>query len=236
MMQLVEQAFPVLIQGFWVTLRIGLLSILFASLIGLGAALMRMSPHRGVAGLAFAYSTVFRGTPLLIQLFLLYYGIGTLDAVRHQPVLWWLFSDGARCAILAIALNSGAYMSEAIRGGLQSVPEGQLDAACAFGMSRLQVFRRVHFPLAIRQAFPAYSNELVLAIKGTSLASTIAVMELTGYARRLMSQSFLIVETFVVAGLLYLAINITLLGCAWLIEHAMLRVHEGSGRGVKEAF
>lgn len=236
MMQLIEQALPVLIQGFWVTLRIGLFAILLASLLGLGAALMRMSSHRAVAGLAFAYSTLFRGTPLLIQLFLLYYGIGTLDAVRHQPALWWLFSDGARCAILAIALNSGAYMSEAIRGGLQSVPGGQLDAARAFGMSRLQVFRRVLFPLAIRQAFPAYSNELVLAIKGTSLASTIAVMELTGYARRLMSQSFLIVETFVVAGLLYLAINVTLLGCAWLVEHILLRVHEGSGRGVKEAF
>lgn len=93
-----------------------------------------------------------------------------------------------RCAILAIALNSGAYMSEAIRGGLQSVPAGQLDAAASCGMSGLQIFRRIRFPLAIRQAFPAYSNELVLAIKGTSLASTIAVMELTGFARRLMSQ------------------------------------------------
>src|SRR5690606_34630452 len=145
----------------------------------------------------------------------------TLDFVREQPALWWLFSDGARCAILAIALNSGAYMSEAIRGGLQSVPAGQLDAAASCGMSRLQIFRRIRFPLAIRQAFPAYSNELVLAIKGTSLASTIAVMELTGFARRLMSQSYLIVETFIIAGILYLAINVTLLGCAWLVERGL---------------
>jgi len=236
MIPLIEQALPVLVQGFWVTLRIGLFAILFGSLLGLGAGLMRLSSHRSVSWLAFAYSTVFRGTPLLIQLFLLYYGIGTLEAVRHHAALWWLFSDGARCAVLAIALNSGAYMSEAIRGGLQSVPDGQLDAARAFGMSRFQAFRRVHFPLAIRQAFPAYSNELVLAIKGTSLASTIAVMELTGFARRLMSQSFLIVETFVVAGLLYLAINITLLGCAWLVEHLLLRTHAADESGVKEAF
>jgi octopine/nopaline transport system permease protein len=221
MIELFEKAVPVLIDGFWITLRIGLFSILFASLLGLGAALMRGSRHRGISAAAFLYSTAFRGTPLLIQLFLLYYGIGTLDAVRGQPLLWWLFSDGARCAILAISLNSGAYMSEAIRGGLQSVPSGQIDAALSCGMSRFQVFRRIRFPLAIRQAFPAYSNELVLAIKGTSLASTIAVMELTGLARRLMSQSYLIVETFIIAGLLYLAINFTLLGCAWLFERGL---------------
>ncbi|MGB6007746.1 ABC transporter permease [Castellaniella sp.] len=221
MIELFEKAMPVLIEGFWITLRIGLFAILCASLLGLAAALMRTSEHRAVAGLSFLYSTAFRGTPLLIQLFLLYYGIGTLEFVRNQPVLWWLFSDGARCAILAISLNSGAYMSEAIRGGLQSVPAGQIDAALSCGMTRLQVFRRIRFPLAIRQAFPAYSNELVLAIKGTSLASTIAVMELTGFARRLMSQSYLIVETFIIAGLLYLAINVTLLGCAWLVERSL---------------
>ncbi|CAM5791936.1 ABC transporter permease [Castellaniella caeni] len=221
MIELFEKAVPVLIDGFWITLRIGLFSILFASILGLSAALMRTSEQRVLNTVSFLYSTTFRGTPLLIQLFLLYYGIGTLDFVREQPALWWLFSDGARCAILAISLNSGAYMSEAIRGGLQSVPTGQIDAALSCGMNRLQVFRRIRFPLAIRQAFPAYSNELVLAIKGTSLASTIAVMELTGYARRLMSQSYLIVETFVIAGLLYLAINITLLGCAWLVERSL---------------
>ncbi|MGB6241292.1 MAG: ABC transporter permease subunit [Castellaniella sp.] len=221
MIELFGKAVPVLVEGFWITLRIGLFSILCASLLGLAAALMRTSDNRLVAGLSFVYSTVFRGTPLLIQLFLLYYGIGTLSFVRDQPLLWWLFSDGARCAILAISLNSGAYMSEAIRGGLQSVPTGQIDAALSCGMNRLQVLRRIRFPLAIRQAFPAYSNELVLAIKGTSLASTIAVMELTGFARRLMSQSYLIVETFIIAGLLYLAINITLLGCAWLVERSL---------------
>ncbi|WP_322995073.1 ABC transporter permease subunit [Castellaniella sp.] len=221
MIELFEKALPVLVEGFWVTLRIGLFAILFASVVGLVAALMRTSSSRLVSGTAFLYSTVFRGTPLLIQLFLLYYGIGTLEFVREQAALWWLFSDGARCAILAITLNSGAYMSEAIRGGLQSVPGGQIDAALSCGMSRFQVFHRIRFPLAIRQAFPAYSNELVLAIKGTSLASTIAVMELTGFARRLMSQSYLIMETFIIAGLLYLAINITLLGCAWLVERSL---------------
>lgn len=228
MIELFEKAIPVLLQGFWITSYIGLVAIVLASFLGLGTALMRVSDNRVLRGCSFAYSTLFRGTPLLIQLFVLYYGAGTLGFIRDQPALWWLFSDGARCAILAIALNSGAYMSEAIRGGLQSVAQGQIDAARACGMGRTQVFRRIVFPLAIRQAFPAYSNELVLAIKGTSLASTIAVMELTGFARRLMSQSFLVVETFVIAGMLYLAINMFLLACAYLIERR-LGIGQASG-------
>ncbi|MER1968158.1 ABC transporter permease subunit [Castellaniella sp. GW247-6E4] len=221
MIELIERAIPVMLEGFWITAAIGLTSIALASMLGLGSALMRVSGNRLMRGCAFAYSTLFRGTPLLIQLFVLYYGVGTIDLVREQPALWWLFSDGARCAVLAIALNSGAYMGEAIRGGLQSVPQGQIDAARACGMGSVLAFRRIIFPLAVRQAFPAYSNELVLAIKGTSLASTIAVMELTGYARRLMSQSFLIVETFVIAGVLYLALNLFLLGCAHLVERRL---------------
>lgn len=207
-----------LMHGFGLTVYIGLAGIVLASLLGTGVALMRTSALRWVRWLAAAYSTSFRGTPLLVQLFVIYYGIGTLSFVRESPVLWWLFSDGARCAILTIGLNSGAYMSEVIRGGLQSVPSGQREAASAIGMPAWLNFRRVVFPLAIRQALPAYSNELVLAIKGTSLASTIAVMELTGYAKQLMSQNFIIVYTFVVAGVLYLAINFFLLACAQLFE------------------
>jgi octopine/nopaline transport system permease protein len=221
MMELIRHAAPVLFDGFWITLYIGISAIILASLLGMAFASMRMSGNRLVSGAAFLYSTAFRGTPLLIQLFVLYYGVGTIEFVRESPALWWLFSDGARCAILAIALNSGAYMSEALRGGLQSVPPGQIDAARACGMGRGLTFRRIIFPLAIRQAFPAYSNELVLAIKGTSLASTIAVMELTGYAKRLMSQSFLIIETFIIAGALYLMINTFLLGCAYLVERRL---------------
>lgn len=218
MIELIRHAAPVLFEGFWVTVYIGFSAIILGSGLGMIFALMRMSASRIITGISFLYSTVFRGTPLLIQLFVLYYGVGTVAFVRDSPTLWWVFSDGAHCAILAIALNSGAYMSEALRGGLQSVPMGQIDAARACGMSRRLAFRRIVFPLAIRQAFPAYSNELVLAIKGTSLASTIAVMELTGYAKRLMSQSFLIVETFIIAGMLYLMINTFLLGCAYLVE------------------
>ncbi len=207
-----------LFQGFGLSVYIGLTSIVLASLIGLGLALMRMSPNSLASRFSFVYSTCFRGTPLLVQLFILYYGIGTLSFVRENPALWWLFSDGGRCAILAIALNSGAYVSEVLRGGFQSVPKGQIEAAKACGMSATLRFRRVVFPLAIRQALPAYSNEIVLAIKGTSLASTIAVMELTGHAKRLMNQNYAIIETFILAGMLYLMINFFLLACVHMLE------------------
>lgn len=212
-----------LFEGFGLSVYIGLTSIFLASLLGLGLALMRVSGNAIASRFSFLYSTCFRGTPLLVQLFLLYYGLGTLGFVRDNPALWWLFSDGGRCAILAIALNSGAYVSEVLRGGFQSVPKGQIEAARACGMSASLRFRRVIFPLAIRQALPAYSNEIVLAIKGTSLASTIAVMELTGHAKRLMNQNYAIIETFILAGALYLMINFFLLACVNLLERWLKR-------------
>ena len=205
-------------QGFGLTLHIGLWGIGLSLVLGIALALMRQSSSRPLAYFAFMYSTIFRGTPLLVQLFLLYYGVGMISWVKGNALLWWVFSDGTRTAILAIMLNSGAYVSEVFRGGLQSVPKGQVEAALAIGMSPWQCFIRVRLPLAIRQALPAYSNEIVIAIKGTSLASTIAVLELTGYARRIMSQNYAIIETFIIAGLLYLAINFSLLSLIYLME------------------
>lgn len=211
----------VLWKGFGLTLYIGLWGIVLSLFVGVALALMRLSGHKLLSGFAFGYSTVFRGTPLLVQLFLLYYGVGMIDWVKEVPPLWWFFSDGTRTAILAIALNSGAYVGEVFRGGFQSVPTGQIEAAQSIGMSPWQCFKRVRLPLAIRQALPAYSNEIVIAIKGTSLASTIAVLELTGYARRIMSQNYAIMETFIIAGLLYLAINFSLLAVVHIIERQL---------------
>lgn len=215
------QTVAILWKGFGLTLYIGLWGIGLALIVGVSLALMRLSGNRLLSAFAFSYSTVFRGTPLLVQLFLLYYGVGMIGWVKDVPLLWWLFSDGTRTAILAITLNSGAYVGEVFRGGFQSVPKGQIEAAQSIGMSAWQCFKRVRFPLAIRQALPAYSNEIVIAIKGTSLASTIAVLELTGYARRIMSQNYAIMETFIIAGLLYLAINFSLLALVHLIERQL---------------
>ena len=111
------------------------------------------------------------------------------------------------CAVIALAMNTAAYTSEIIRGGIQSVPIGSVEAARACGMSRLMVFRRIVLPTAFRQALPAYGNEVILMVKATSLASIITIMEMTGIAKKLISQTFAVYEVFIVAGALYLAIN-----------------------------
>jgi octopine/nopaline transport system permease protein len=132
--------------------------------------------------------------------------------------LWWLLGDGMRCAILAVVLNTAAYTSEILRGGLMSIPHGELEAARACGMSNWVRFRRIRFPLAIRQALPAYGNEITIIIKESSLASTITVLDVTGHAKRLMSETFAVIEIFTIAGLMYLAINFVVLMLVKVIE------------------
>lgn len=222
-LELIQQAVPVLLKGLKVTAILTFLSVLVGFNLGLGLAVMRLSSNRFVSGFAKGYSTVFRGTPLLVQIFLFYYGLGQLSFVKENAALWWMISDGARCAVLALALNTAAYTSEILRGGLMSVPAGLVEAAQACGMSRAMRFRRIEFPLAIRQALPAYGNELVLTVKGTSLASTITVLEVTGYAKRLMSQTYAVFEIFAIAGALYLVTNLVLITLVRVLERHLTR-------------
>ncbi|MES2434011.1 MAG: ABC transporter permease [Pseudomonadota bacterium] len=222
-MELIQLAVPVLIQGLWMTLTLTVLSVAVGFNLGLGLALMRGSGNALISGFARYYSFAFRGTPLLVQLFLIYYGLGQIKLVHDIAPLWWVISEGSRCAVLALALNTAAYTSEILRGGLNAVPIGLVEAAKACGMSRVMRFRRIEFPLAIRQALPAYGNELVLMVKGTSLASTITVLEITGYAKRLMSQTFAIFEVFAIAGMLYLVLNLALIGAIRMVERRLMR-------------
>ncbi|SIQ94845.1 octopine/nopaline transport system permease protein [Rhizobium sp. RU20A] len=217
-MELFWLALPKLLNGLWLTLLLTLTSVIIGFHLGLLLAVMRLSANRAVAGFAKGYSAVFRGTPLLVQLFLFYYGLGQIPFVQTNPVLWWIIGNGTHCAVLALALNTAAYTSEILRGGLLSVPTGLVEAARACGMSRLLCFRRITFPLAIRQALPAYGNELLLLVKGTSLASTVTVLEMTGQAKRLMSQTFAILEVFTIAGAFYLLVNLVLISLVHLLE------------------
>lgn len=225
-MELIQLAVPVLLKGLWMTLTLTAVSVAIGFNLGLGLAIMRGSDKAWVSGLARHYSIAFRGTPLLVQIFLIYYGLGQIKFIHDVPALWWVISEGSRCAVLALALNTAAYTSEILRGGLVAVPAGLVEAAKACGMSRAMRFRRIEFPLAIRQALPAYGNELVLMVKGTSLASTITVLEITGYAKRLMSQTFAIFEVFAIAGVIYLALNLALIGAIRLVERRLMR-HTG---------
>ncbi len=197
---------PRLLGGLPLTLQLVGASLACGAVLAFAVALARLSGSRALAGLAGAYVFVFRGTPLLVQIFLIYYGLGQFELVRGS-VLWPILREPYWCAILALTLNTAAYTGEILRGAIQSVPPGQVEAARACGMSRALVFRRITLPVAIRQMLPAYGNEVILMVKASSLASTITLMEVTGIARRVIAQTFAVFEVFIVAGAIYLLLN-----------------------------
>ncbi|WP_170125078.1 ABC transporter permease [Pseudaminobacter salicylatoxidans] len=222
-MELIQLSMPLLLSGLLLTLKISIFAVVIGFFIGLGLAIARISGSFMLAAFSQGYSSVFRGTPLMVQLFLFYYGLGQLSFIRDSALAWWVIGDGVRCAILVLALNSAAYTSEILRGGFMSVPKGALEAARACGMSKWLQFRRIEFPIAMRQALPAYGNEVILTLKGSSLASTIAVLEITGHAKRLMSQTFAVIEVFAMAGAIYLFINVVMIVLLRLTERSLMR-------------
>jgi octopine/nopaline transport system permease protein len=201
-----SDTFLTLIGGVPLTLKLAFLSISFGAAIALLLALMRLSGVTLLDWTARGYVFAFRGSPLLVQIFLIYYGLGQFAWIRTSA-LWPFLREPFWCAVLALTLNTAAYGSEIIRSGLLSVPSGQIEAARACGMSRLLLLRRILLPLAIRQALPAYGNEIILMIKATSLASIITLMEVTGLAAKLISDTYRPIEVFIVAGAIYLAVN-----------------------------
>ncbi|WP_448190354.1 ABC transporter permease [Azospirillum sp. sgz301742] len=212
---------PRLLDGVPLTIQLVLFAELLGVLVATGTALMRLSGNPVLDWIARGYVFIFRGTPLLVQIFLIYYGLGQFGGVR-ESVLWPILREPYWCAILAMMLNTGAYGSEILRGAIQSVPHGQLEAARACGMGRFLTFRRITVPIAVRQALPAYGNEVILMVKASSLASTITLLEVTGIARKIIAQTFAVFEVFLVAGALYLALNFTL---AWLVRAAERRMN-----------
>jgi len=210
-------------RGLPLTLWLICVSAPVAFIMSIGLVLMRRSRLRAVSLLAHGYASLFRGTPLLVQLFLFYYGTGNISVIRNVPALWWLFSDGFRVAVLVLALNSAAYLSEIIMGGFAAVPKGIRQAAAALGMSKSQSFYKIELPLALRQALPACGNELILSVKATALASTIAVSEMMSWAKRLFSSSFAPLEVFIACACFYLAINFILVCCVYAAEYYFSR-------------
>ena len=197
--------FPRLFDGVWLTLELVLYSALAGLAIAVPLALMRASKNRVVSVLPWAYIYFFRGTPLLVQIFLIYYGSAQFDLIRNTS-LWEIFSEPFWCALIALTLNTAAYSAELVRGAIQSIPKGEIEAAEAFGMSKLVQIRRIVLPRAFGIVLPAYGNELILMLKGSALASTITLLDLTGMARTIIARTYTPLEIFFAAGMLYLAI------------------------------
>jgi octopine/nopaline transport system permease protein len=204
---LMAESWPKLLGAIPETLLLAASSLIIGFVFAVLVALMRLSENRVSWGFAYGFVYIFRSTPLLVQIFLIYYGSGQFRGFFESIGLWYFLKEPWFCAILALTLNTTAYASEIIRGGILSVPHGEVEAARACGMSRLLLFRRIIFPVAIRQALPGYGNEIILMVKSTSLASTITILEVTGVAKKIIAATWAPVEVFVIAGAIYLTIN-----------------------------
>jgi octopine/nopaline transport system permease protein len=203
-----------------VTLSLVGLTLLFGAFLACLVLAMRMSPYRPLSYFARLYVFLFRGTPLLIQIFLIYYGVGQFQIVR-ESLMWLVLREPYACAVLAFSLCTAAYTSEIFRGALRAVPAGQVEAGVACGMSRWTLLRRIIAPIALRYALPAYSTEAVMMVKASALASLITVWEVTGVAQQIIQQSYRTLEVFLCAAAIYLLINLLITRGLALLEYRL---------------
>ena len=196
-------SFPKLLGATVITLKLLSASLFFGLFLGLFFAILRLNKNIFINRLAYGYSYLFRGTPLLVQIFIIYFGLGQIEYLR-TTFLWTILKEPYWCAIIAFALNTGAYTSEILRSAFQTIKPGFIEAGKSLGISNKIIFYKIQVPIAIRQSLPAYGNEIILMMKGTSLASTVTIMDLTGVAKYIISTTFRPVEVFIVAGGIYL--------------------------------
>lgn len=225
---LVLENWPLFARGVWMTLQLTAIAVAVGFCIALPAALARARRVRGVTPVIGGYVYLFRGTPLLVQTFLIYYGLAQFEWVRdswawlflRQP--WW-------CAVIAFSLNSGAYMTEILRGGIETVPRGEIEAARALGLKPWMVEALVVIPSALRRALPLIGNELVFTLQASSVASVITLPDILGAGRTLNAKYYLAYEGFLTAAVLYMAITFALVWLFRRLEGRYLR-HLGLGR------
>ena len=203
---LLLNSFPKLLVASITTLKLLSASLVIGLFIGLFFAILRVNNNLVFGKIAYGYSYVFRGTPLLVQIFIIYYGFGQVEFIR-ESIFWVILKEPYWCAIIAFALNTGAYTSEILRSAFQTINPGLIEAGKSLGINNKIIFYKIQIPIAIRQSLPAYGNEIILMLKGTSLASTVTLMDLTGVAKYIISTTFKPIEVFVVAGGIYLFIT-----------------------------
>ena len=223
---LILSSLPRILQGLGLTLNLMFTSIFFGLILAVILLLMRLSGKPWLVWPTKAYIYFFRGTPLLVQLFVIYYGAPQFGFIR-QSFLWVLLRDPYWCSVLALSLNSAAYVSEILRGGVLGVDKGLIEAGKALGLTRFQRSTRITAPLAVRLALPAYSNEIVSMLKATTLASTVTLMEMTGVARTIVAQTFAPYEIFIAAMIIYLVL-------VWMIQTVFGLIEARSNRFIRK--
>ena len=200
---LIINSFPKLLFASITTLKLLSVSLFIGLFIGLFFAILRIKNNIILGKIAYGYSYTFRGTPLLVQIFIIYYGFGQVELIR-ESFLWAILKEPYWCAVIAFALNTGAYTSEILRSAFQTIKPGFIEAGKSLGVPNKFIFYKIQIPIAIRQSLPAYGNEIILMLKGTSLASTVTLMDLTGVAKYIISTTFKPIEVFIIAGSIYL--------------------------------
>ena len=224
-LELMVNSFPKLLSAAVITLKLLSVSLIIGLFIGLFFAILRLNKNIFINKFAYGYSYVFRGTPLLVQIFIIYFGLGQIEYLR-STVLWVILKEPYWCAIIAFALNTGAYTSEILRSAFQTIKPGIVEAGKSLGISNKVIFYKIQIPIAIRQSLPAYGNEIILMMKGTSLASTVTIMDLTGVAKYIISTTFKPIEVFIVAGGIYLFMTFIIHNVIKFLVHLILYFHK----------
>lgn len=214
---LIQHYFLKLVSGTFITIELLLISLLVGLTMAIIMTLICQSKQWYFKAPINIFIFLIRGTPMLLQFFIIYYGSAQFAWLK-ESALWVVFKEPIFCAILALTINTSAYTTVLFKGAIKSVPKGEIDACKALGLSQLQAMWHIILPRAIRIALPAYSNEVIMILKGTSLASTITVLELTGISHQIASQTFMFVNVFLIAGLIYLFINMIIIGAFKRIE------------------
>jgi His/Glu/Gln/Arg/opine family amino acid ABC transporter permease subunit len=215
-LDILTEYWPRYLSGAWLTVQLVAISAILGLLLAVPVALARLSKNPLIHGTATAYSLFFRGTPLLVQIFLIYFGLGQFGIVRSS-FLWPFLREAYVCALITFVLNTAAYSAEVVRGGILAVPKGEIEAARACGMSTFTAYRLVILPRAFSIALPAYSNEVIILMKGTALASTITLLELMGESQLISSKTYKPIQVFVIAGIIYYLLTLVITRIfAWL--------------------
>ena len=201
-----QEYLSVIAQGIPTSLLLTVISLAIAFTLALLFTILLSVANKVVKSAVNLYLTLFTGTPLLVQFFLIYAGPGQFQWIVDSP-LWLLFSNAWFCAALALALNSAAYSTQLFHGAVKAISKGQWESCEALGLSRLQTLK-ILLPYALKRALPSYSNEIILVFKGTALASTITIMDIMGYARQLYGTEYDALTIYGIAGGIYLVIII----------------------------
>lgn len=224
-LEIVTSNLGLYLEGLWTTIWLVALSLVVGLLLAVPLGILRTSRNPLLNGPVWAYTYFFRGTPLLVQLFMIYYGSGQFAAIR-ESIFWPLLSQAWFCALLAFTLNTAAYTAEIVRGAIVTTPTGEIEAAKACGMSPALMYRRIVLPSAFRRALPAYGNEVIFMLHGSAVASVVTIVDLTGAAGIVNARYYAPYEAFLTAALFYMALTFLIVRLFALLErrwHAHLK-------------